>query len=157
MTTTVAVLSDTHGQLRESVRQRLQACDRIVHAGDVGTEAVLDALRSLAPLSVVRGNVDRGEWAEALPQDEVVDIDGCLLYVLHDIGDLALDPGPAGAGFDAVIYGHSHRPASETRDGVVYLNPGSIGPRRFSLPISMAWLTIENGRIVESSFEEFDN
>lgn len=155
--TTLAVISDTHARLRESVRDRLQGCARIVHAGDVGSDAVLDELRAIAPLTVVRGNVDRCEWAGALPFDEVVNIDGCLLYVLHDIGELSLDPGPEGAGFAAVIYGHSHRPHAETKNGVLYLNPGSVGPRRFSLPISMAWLTIENGRIATVAFEQFDD
>ena len=141
----IALVSDTHGLLRPEIVEALDGAPLILHAGDVGKPAVLDALREIAPVRAIRGNVDRGEWAEALPHDDVVEVAGRLVYLLHDRNELAIDPSAAGAGFDVVLTGHSHRPAEERRDGVLYVNPGSCGPRRFSLPISMAWLTLEDG------------
>jgi uncharacterized protein len=147
----IGVVSDTHGLLRPEALEALHGVDRIVHAGDVGSSEVLEALRALAPLSVVRGNNDRGAWAEALPSTEWVEVGDAVLYVLHDIAELDLDP--AAAGVQAVISGHSHRPALERRGGVLYINPGSIGPRRFRLPVALALLRVAgtalDARIIE--------
>ena len=137
----IGVISDTHGLVRPQALRALAGADLIVHAGDVGAPEVLDALRAVAPVVAVRGNNDRGEWAAALAETEVVERDGRSLYVLHDLKELDLDPRVAG--FDAVIAGHSHQPRIERRDGVLYLNPGSAGPRRFRLPIAIAWLAVE--------------
>lgn len=136
----IGVISDTHGILRPNVAQHLRGVERIIHAGDVGDPAILDEMKAIAPVSAVRGNVDRGLWADVLPLMDVVDVGGVLLYVLHDLNALDLDP--AAAGFAAVISGHTHQPVSETRNGVLYLNPGSIGPRRFTLPVALAKLHI---------------
>ena len=136
----IGVISDTHGLLRPQALDALRGCDLIIHAGDVGSPEILEPLRALAPTHAVRGNVDKGPWADRLPMTEIVDVGGLRIYVLHIIADLDLDPPTAG--FAAVIYGHSHQPSIETRDGVLYLNPGSAGPRRFSLPISLARITI---------------
>lgn len=147
----LGIISDTHGLLRPEATDALEGCERIIHAGDVGKPEVLGRLRQVAPVVAVRGNVDHGAWAEALPPTEVVDLDGVLLYVLHDLAELDLDP--VKAGFKAVITGHSHRPAVDMKDGVLYLNPGSAGPRRFTLPVSLARLYLRGGtleaRIVE--------
>jgi uncharacterized protein len=142
---TVGVISDTHGLMRPEALAALRGCELIVHAGDVGTPEVLEALRSLAPLVAVRGNNDRGPWASTLPEWDTIEVGGCLLYVLHDIADLDLDP--KAAGLRAVITGHSHRPAIESRDGVLFVNPGSAGPRRFTLPIALARLEIGQSRV----------
>lgn len=132
----VGVISDTHGLLRPQALDALRGSDLIIHAGDVGTAEILDPLRALAPTFAVRGNVDQGAWAMGLPTTERVDVAGSRFYVLHDIADL--DRDPRADGFAALIYGHSHRPSIETRDGVLYLNPGSAGPRRFTLPVTVA-------------------
>lgn len=132
----VGILSDTHGLLRPEAVQALKGVDWIVHAGDLGSAEVLEALRGIAPTVAVRGNIDRGEWAQGLPSTEILEVGPYALYVLHDLRELALDP--AAAGFAAVISGHSHRPAIRQEKGVLYLNPGSVGPRRFDLPVSMA-------------------
>jgi putative phosphoesterase len=142
---TVGVISDTHGLLRPEAVAALTGVERIIHAGDIGDRAVLDALGRLAPVSAVRGNNDRGGWAREIPETEVVEIGGMALYVLHDLHELGLDP--RAAGFAAVIAGHSHQPRQEERDGVLYFNPGSAGPRRFRLPVSLGRLTIERGRL----------
>jgi putative phosphoesterase len=148
---TVGVISDTHGLVRPAAIDALRGSDLIVHCGDVGDAAVLDALRALAPVRAVRGNNDKGRWAANLPCSDVVEAGGQMLYVLHDVADLDLEP--AAAGFAAVLSGHSHRPSIERRRGVLYLNPGSAGPRRFSLPIAVAKLTVSarrcDARIVE--------
>ena len=136
----VGVISDTHGLLRPQALAALAGSDLIIHAGDVGKPEVLDALRALAPVRAVRGNVDRGSWAARLPMTDVVEVGAHLLYVLHIIDDLDLDPPTAG--FAAVIYGHSHKPSIEAREGVLWLNPGSAGPRRFDLPVSLARLRV---------------
>jgi len=147
----VGLVSDSHGLVRPQVVDALAGVELIVHAGDVGSEAVLARLRELAPVVAIRGNNDRGAWAEALPATEVVDVAGALIHVVHDVGELDLDP--VAAGFHAVVSGHSHRPRVERREGVLYVNPGSIGPRRFSLPVALALLRISGGeleaRIVE--------
>jgi uncharacterized protein len=132
----VGVISDTHGLLRPQAVDALRGADLILHAGDVGKPEVLDELRQLAPTFVVRGNVDHGDWASQLPLAEIVAVGDHSFYMLHDIAELDLDPPTAG--FAAVIFGHSHQPAIERRDGVLFLNPGSAGPRRFKLPVSIA-------------------
>ena len=145
MPTTVGVVSDTHSLVRPEAIRALQGVDLIVHAGDVGDQAVLDALAEIAPVKAVRGNVDRGAWADRLPQTEVIEVESALLYAIHELGQLDLDP--AAAGFQAVISGHSHEPIRETRDGVLFLNPGSAGPRRFSLPVALALLQVSGSEL----------
>ncbi len=142
---TLGVISDTHGLLRPEAVAALQGADLILHAGDIGAPEILAELRRLAPVIAVRGNVDRGPWAERLPATEVVECGGAQLYLLHDRKQLDLDP--AAAGFLAVICGHSHRPAQQRRKGVLYFNPGSAGPRRFHLPVSLGRLHIRDGKI----------
>jgi putative phosphoesterase len=142
---TVGVISDTHGLLRPEAVATLRGVDAIVHAGDIGTSDVLDSLGELAPVTAVRGNNDRGGWAEKLPSTEVLEIGGVLLYVLHDVKELGLDP--RAAGLSVVISGHSHQPWQEERDGVLFFNPGSAGPRRFKLPVTVGRLTVEGGRV----------
>jgi putative phosphoesterase len=137
---TVGVISDTHGLLRAEAVEALHGSDLIVHAGDVGDPGVLDRLRAIAPTRAVRGNVDTAVWATVLPLTDVVEAGGLQLYVLHALDALDLDP--AAAGVAAVIYGHSHRARAESRNGVLYLNPGSAGPRRFTLPVTVARLRI---------------
>ncbi len=136
----VGVISDTHGLLRPEAVEALRGVKLIVHAGDIGGPQVLAGLRRIAPVHAVRGNTDREEWARQLPQTEVVNMGGVRLYILHEL--FALDLDPAAAGFQAVIFGHSHKPHLERRDGVLYLNPGSAGPRRFSLPVTVARLQV---------------
>ena len=143
--TSIGVISDTHGLVRPQALAALRGSDLIVHAGDVGHPAVLEALGALAPLVAVRGNNDRGAWAEGLATTEVLEVAGVSLYLLHDLGELPVDP--AQAGFHAVISGHSHRPKLEWRGGVLYLNPGSAGPRRFKLPVSLARVCVHAGGI----------
>jgi uncharacterized protein len=142
---TVGVISDTHGLLRPQAVAALAGVERIVHAGDIGDRDVLAALARVAPVTAVRGNNDRGGWAAEIPETEVVEVGGVSLYVLHDLHELDLDP--RAAGFAAVIAGHSHQPRQQERDGVLYFNPGSAGPRRFKLPVSVGRLTIVRGRI----------
>ncbi len=139
----VGVLSDTHGLLRPEAVASLRGVEHILHAGDVGNPEILTTLRTIAPTTAIKGNVDtHGDCAE-LPATEVVDLGGSLIYLVHSVHDLDLVPSAAGVA--AVISGHSHKPGFETRDGVLYLNPGSAGPRRFSLPVSLALLRIERG------------
>jgi len=144
-TLTVGVISDTHGLLRPQALDALRGSDLIIHAGDVGIPDLLAPLRALAPLFVVRGNIDYGSWADALPMTALVDVGALRFHVLHNIADLDVDP-PA-AGVAAVVYGHSHKPSIETRDGVLWLNPGSAGPRRFSLPVSVARVRVADGNL----------
>ncbi len=132
----LGVISDTHGLLRPEAINALRGCDLIIHAGDVGNAAIIDELRAIAPTFCVRGNVDAGSWASALPMTAAVDVGELTFYVLHDISQLVVDP--ASAGFAAVVFGHSHKPLIETREGTLYLNPGSAGPRRFELPVTVA-------------------
>jgi putative phosphoesterase len=141
----IGVISDTHGLLRPEAIEALRGSELIIHAGDVGRANLLDALRTLAPTVAVRGNIDTGDVAATLAQMEVVEVGRVHLYILHDLSQLDLDP--KAAGFAAVIFGHSHRPSAELRDGVLFLNPGSAGPRRFSLPISVARLRIVGERV----------
>lgn len=123
----------------------MRASGHIIHAGDVGDPEILDELKTIAPLTAVRGNVDREAWARKLPQTEAIELDGVSIYVLHDLG--VLDLKPAAAGFRVVISGHSHVPRQETRDGVLYFNPGSAGPRRFRLPVTVGRLVVESGEV----------
>jgi len=147
----IGLVSDTHGLLRPEALAFLQGCDHIVHGGDIGGAAILDTLRALAPLTVVRGNNDRGAWAEALAETEWLQLGGLWLLAIHDLAQLGID-APA-AGVRVVVSGHSHQPLQEERDGVLWINPGSAGPRRFRLPVSVGELRVEggtvSGRIVE--------
>jgi uncharacterized protein len=138
--TVVGVISDTHGLLRPEAVAALGRSDLIIHAGDVGDGAILDRLAAIAPIFAVRGNIDTGAWAARLPPRAIVECGGRPVYVLHDIAELDLDP--PSAGFAAVVYGHSHKPSIASRDGVLYLNPGSAGPRRFKLPVTVARVAI---------------
>jgi putative phosphoesterase len=143
--TVVGVISDTHGLLRPEAVDALRGSDHIIHAGDVGDPAILDTLRALAPVTAVRGNIDKGQWARKLAETEVVELTGISVYTLHDLG--TLDLKPEASGFSAVIYGHSHIPKQETRNEVLYFNPGSAGPRRFKLPISVGKLVIADRHV----------
>lgn len=141
----VGVISDTHGLLRPEAVESLHGSDRILHAGDVGAPEIIQALAHLAPVTAVRGNVDTGPWARALTATEVVEVDGVSIYILHDLGQLDLKP--KAAGFRVVVYGHSHQPKIEEKNGVLYFNPGSAGPRRFHLPVSIGRLVIAAGKV----------
>jgi hypothetical protein len=141
----VGVISDTHGLLRPEAVAALRGADLIIHAGDVGAPEVIDELRTIAPTFVVRGNVDRAHWAGALPTTAHVEVGGLLFHVLHDISELDLDP--AAVGYAAVVYGHSHQPSIDMRDGVLFLNPGSAGPRRFQLPVSIARVSVSGQQL----------
>lgn len=149
--TRVGLISDTHGLLRPQALQALRGCDFIVHGGDIGNAAILDALREIAPLTVVRGNNDREPWADGIAETERATFGAIGLYAIHDLSQLGIDPRAAGV--RVVVSGHSHKPRVEERDGVLYVNPGSAGPRRFSLPIAVAELLIDgdtvSARIVE--------
>ena len=136
----IGVISDTHGLLRPEAVERLAGVDHIIHAGDIGAAEVIEGLRRIAPVTAIRGNVDRGAWAAEYPQTEFVKLGGRFFYVIHDVNELDLDP--VAGGIDVVVSGHSHRPKIETVDGVLYLNPGSAGPRRFTLPIALATLEL---------------
>jgi len=141
----IGVISDTHGLLRPEALAALQGSHYIIHAGDVGDPRILDALAAVAPLTAVRGNVDHGAWAQKIPATNILEIGGVSIYVLHSLQEL--DVKPEAAKFAAVVYGHSHVPKSEMRNGVLYFNPGSAGPRRFKLPVSVGRLIIEDGKI----------
>lgn len=145
----IGIISDTHGLLRPEAADALADCDLIIHAGDIGGPAVLDELREIAPLVAIRGNIDK--WADELPDTEVVEVEGRYLYVLHDLKELDLDANAAG--FDVVISGHSHRPRKAIEDGVMFLNPGSAGPRRFTLPVALARLSISADGVDARIFE----
>jgi uncharacterized protein len=143
MMAVLGVISDTHGLLRPEAVEALRGVVHILHAGDVGAPEVLDELRKIAPVTVVRGNVDTAAWARRIPLNEVVEIEGVSIYMLHILSELDLKP--EAAGFGVVVYGHSHKPASEAKNGVLYFNPGSAGPRRFKLPVTMGRLTLNGG------------
>ena len=147
----VGVVSDTHGLVRPQLVEAMQGSDLIVHAGDIGGVDVLEELRAIAPLHAVRGNNDKGPWAEPIPMTEVVAVGGLHLYLLHDIADLDLDP--EAAEMAAVITGHSHRPQAEMRGSVLFLNPGSAGPRRFTLPITAAEILVYEDRMEHRHIE----
>jgi putative phosphoesterase len=141
----IGVISDTHGLLRYEALHALEQSDYIIHAGDVGDPTILSKLAEIAPLTAVRGNVDRGAWAQKLPETSVLEIAGLSIYVLHILE--RLDLKPEAAGFAAVIYGHSHIPKQEMKDGVLYFNPGSAGPKRFRLPVCLGKLTVNKATI----------
>ena len=142
---TVGVISDTHGLLRPEALDAMRGSDHIIHAGDVGDPAILDQLRAIAPVTAARGNIDRDVWARKLPKSEVIEIGSVSIYVLHDLS--TLDLKPEAAEFQVVIYGHSHVPKQETRAGVLYFNPGSAGPRRFKLSITVGKLVIDEEKV----------
>ncbi len=142
---TLGVISDTHRLLRPKAVEALRGSDRILHAGDIGAPEILEALAKIAPVTAVRGNVDTASWARTLPETEIVEVGGVSIYVLHDLGQLDLKP--EAAGFRVVVYGHSHQPKMEEKNGVLYFNPGSAGPRRFQLPVSVGRLTITAGKV----------
>lgn len=141
----VGVISDTHGLLRPEAVGALRGSDYIIHAGDVGDAEILKQLNAIAPVTAVRGNVDREPWARKLPETQVLEAGGISIYILHSVADLDLKP--EAAGFAAVVSGHSHIPKQEVRNGVLYFNPGSAGPRRFKLPVSVGRLVIEGGKV----------
>ncbi|MCQ4318677.1 metallophosphoesterase family protein [Stutzerimonas stutzeri] len=140
----IGIISDTHGLLRPEALAALQGCERIIHAGDIGKPEVLDRLRELGPLDAIRGNVDSGDWATAIPETLDLRIDGLRIHVTHDVKTMQIDP--VAEGVAVVIAGHSHQPKIEQVNDVLYLNPGSAGRRRFKLPISLALLDIEDGQ-----------
>jgi putative phosphoesterase len=147
----IGVISDTHGLIRPEVADAFSGVDLIIHAGDIGTAEVIEELRSIAPVIAVRGNNDKGPWADTISETEIVQIGNVNIYILHDLKEI--DLSPAARGLQVVISGHSHRPSIETRDEVLFLNPGSAGPRRFKLPITVARLTVDrsvvDGEIIE--------
>ena len=138
----MGVISDTHGLLRPEAEEALRGSDLIIHAGDVGRPEITARLMAIAPLFIVRGNVDKGEWANALPATLIIDVGSSSIYVLHDLHDLDLDPKSTDV--KAIITGHTHRAHEYRKEGVLYLNPGSAGPKRFDLPITLARLNVES-------------
>jgi hypothetical protein len=141
----IGVISDTHGLLRPEAIQVLRASDHVIHAGDIGSPEIVETLSSIAPLTAIRGNIDKSPWSRRLPETEVLELGGVSIYILHDLAQLDLKP--QAAGFAVVISGHSHVPKQETRDGVLYFNPGSAGPRRFNLPVTVGRLVVDGGRV----------
>jgi uncharacterized protein len=141
----IGVISDTHGLLRPEAIEALRQAEHIVHAGDVGSPEILEKLAAIAPVTAVRGNIDKSAWSRTLPETAVLELGGISIYILHDLAQLDLKP--RAAGFAAVVSGHSHVPKQETRDGVLYFNPGSAGPRRFKLPVSIGKLILEDGAV----------
>ncbi|HEV2673878.1 MAG TPA: metallophosphoesterase family protein [Aliidongia sp.] len=141
----VGLISDTHGLLRPEAIEALRGSDVIIHAGDIGDPAILTELARLAPVTAIRGNIDKAAWAASIPETEAIGVGGLLIYVIHNLADLDLDP--AVAGFRVVVHGHSHQPGLKDAGGVMFVNPGSAGPRRFQLPISVGRLSIEDGRV----------
>jgi uncharacterized protein len=147
----VGLLSDTHGVLRSDARRFAGDCDYLIHGGDIGSLEIIEELASMAPLTVVRGNNDGAAWAAHLPETELIRVGGVFLYVIHDISRLAIEPSAAGVRI--VVSGHSHKPSIEERDGVLYVNPGSCGPRRFKLPISVGELLIDGAEVRARTIE----
>ena len=141
----IGVISDTHGLLRSEALAALQGSDYIIHAGDIGDPRILDKLAAIAPLTAVRGNVDDDDWTQKIPDTNLLEINGVSIYVLHRLQELDLKP--EAAKFSAVVHGHSHVPNQEWKDGVLYFNPGSAGPRRFKLPVSVGRLLLTNGKV----------
>jgi putative phosphoesterase len=141
----IGVISDTHGMLRPEALEALRGSEHIIHAGDVGSREILEKLSTIAPVTAVRGNIDQGAWCRKLAETQVLELGGVSIYVLHDLAQLDLKPNAAG--FAVVVSGHSHAPRQETRDGVLYFNPGSAGPRRFKLPVSVGRLIVEGDRV----------
>ncbi|HTY67230.1 MAG TPA: metallophosphoesterase family protein [Alphaproteobacteria bacterium] len=147
----VGLISDTHSLLRPEAVAFLRGSDVIVHAGDIGDDTILRELNALAPVTAVRGNNDDGAWANAIADSQVLQVGGISIYVIHDLAELDLDP--VASGFQVVVSGHSHKPAVQTRHGVLYVNPGSAGPRRFRLPIAVAELEIASGSVTANVVE----
>jgi len=147
----VGLIADTHGLLRPEALEFLQASDFIVHAGDIGARGILGELGAIAPVSAVRGNNDMEPWAAELREIELLNVGACTVYVIHDLADLCIDPGAAAV--QVVVSGHSHKPVLERRDGVLFINPGSAGPRRFHLPIAIGELLIEGGSLAARIFD----
>ncbi len=147
----VGLISDTHGLVRKSAVHALQGVDRLLHAGDIDTPDVLDALNRIAPVWAVRGNMDGRRAFDDLPDFDIIEVAGILIYLIHD--RLKMDLDPVAAGISVVVFGHSHRPSIEWREGVLYFNPGSAGPRRFELPISVGMLHIDNGSFTPEIIE----
>ena len=147
----IGLISDTHGLMRPEALDALQGCERILHAGDIGDPGILAALETIAPVTAIRGNNDTADWARELPDTRLVRLGDVAVYMLHDLKELPARP--AGAPVDVIVAGHSHKPLVETRDGVLIVNPGSAGRRRFRLPISVARLLVD-GRGVEASIIE---
>jgi putative phosphoesterase len=141
----IGVISDTHGLLRPEALEALWGSDSIIHAGDIGEPDILDRLAEIAPVTAVRGNVDRGAWARKIPATNVLEVEGASIYVIHDLSQLDLKP--EAAGFAVVVSGHSHVPKQETKNGVLYFNPGSAGPRRFRLPVTLGKLVLREGKV----------
>ena len=141
----IGVISDTHGLLRPEAAERLGGVDHIIHAGDIGGEHIVARLRRIAPVSAIRGNNDTDAWASGFPTDVRIELAGRTIFILHDVKELR--ETPATLGYDVVVSGHSQKPKIETKNGVLYLNPGSAGPRRFKLPITVAILNLGGGRI----------
>lgn len=146
MLSKIGILSDTHGLLRPEVVSAISDCDMIIHAGDVGDPSILEKLEKIAPVHAVKGNMDQGEWAETLPLTEVVEVHKHFVYILHEIVDLDLDP--AAGKFEMVIFGHSHKAELKEKKSVLYLNPGSAGPRRFTLPVTIAKVIVSSDRLI---------
>jgi uncharacterized protein len=141
----IGVISDTHGLLRTRAVAALRGSDYIIHAGDVGDPEILDKLNEIAPVTAVRGNMDRGDWARTIPETNVLEVQGLSIYVLHVLQNIDLKP--ESAEFAAVVYGHSHIPKQEIKHGVLYFNPGSAGPKRFRLPVTVGVITAKNGTL----------
>jgi hypothetical protein len=147
----IGVISDTHGLLRPEAVAALRGSEFIIHAGDVGAPEILGRLRDIAPVTAVRGNVDDESWAQLIPETDVLAVGGVTLYVLHDLHQLDLKP--EAAGFAAVVSGHSHVPVQQTKNGMLYFNPGSAGPRRFRLPVSVGRIVVTDGRVTAEIVE----
>jgi len=141
----IGIISDTHGLLRPEAIEVLRGSEHIIHAGDIGSPEIIPALEKIAPVTAIRGNVDTQPWAQRYSATDVVELAGFHIYIIHDVN--SLDLNPKAAGFAAVISGHSHQPKQETKDGVLYFNPGSAGPRRFKLPVTVGRLEVSNGAI----------
>src|SRR3954471_3974283 len=142
----IGIISDTHGLLHPEAIRQLAGADHIIHAGDIGAPEVIEGLRAIAPTTAIRGNIDVGRWVKGYPDTELVVLGGRAFYVLHNLSEIKLDP--AASEFDVVVSGHSHRPKIETKNGVLYVNPGSAGPRRFKLPVAVATLAVSGRAIV---------
>ncbi len=147
----IGVISDTHGLLRPEALTALRGSDFIIHAGDIGDPAILKKLAKIAPLTAIRGNIDRDLWTRKIPATNVLEAGGVSIYILHNLNELDLKP--EASGFAVVVYGHSHTARHETKNGVLYFNPGSAGPRRFRLPVTIGRLTVKEGKVLGEVFE----
>lgn len=147
----LGVISDTHGLLRPEAVAALQGSEYIIHAGDIGSEEIIPALEAIAPVAAIRGNIDKASWTKKYPVEDTIELENHLIYVIHDVNEINLSP--AKAKISLVISGHSHKPGFKEKNGVIYLNPGSAGPRRFSLPISIATVEIATKKIIPQIHE----